>query len=231
MAKITKPLDTQYDPIYKPDGTSNEDMGSPETEPMWQYSTKIVEDYKPTNYMNAADEQAPLDKVAGLEEQGRPTYTGRYDEQIQQLLNNIYNQQPFNYDFNVDPLYQQYADQYSKKGREAMMNTMGQAANLTGGYGNSYGQMVGQQQYNEYMNQVNDMIPTLYGLAKDVYETNNNLNRDKLATFNGQDEIDYNRYRDNVRDYDTDLAYYYQKYLDAQKQNNYITNMFQQLFD
>ena len=51
----------------------------------------------------------------------------------------------FKYNVNADPLYQQYKDQYIQGGKLAMMDTMGKAAALTGGYGSTYGQQVGQQ--------------------------------------------------------------------------------------
>lgn len=157
----------------------------------------------------------------------RPTYTGAYDEQISQLLNDIYNRKEFNYDYNVDPLYQQYADQYSKNAREAMMNSMGQAAGLTGGYGNSYASQVGQQQYNEQMNQLQNVIPSLYSMAKDVYDTNNSLLNNKLATFNNQDSLDYSKYRDTNTDYESDRNYEYQKWRDNVSDEQYLTELYQ----
>lgn len=195
------------------------------TEEPEQPKTVVVNPYADLDTYNGVVGAAGLG--AGIGTAPRPTYTGRYDEQIQQLLNNIYNQKQFNYDYNVDPLYQQYADQYAKKGKEAMMDTMGQASNLTGGYGNSYGQMVGQQQYNEYMNSVNDMIPTLYNLAKDVYETNNNLNYNKLSAFNNQDSLDYGKYRDTNTDYESDRNFDYAKWRDTVSDEKYLTELYQ----
>jgi len=52
----------------------------------------------------------------------------------------------------------------------AMMDTMGQAAAMTGGYGNSYAQTVGQQAYNQQLGQLNDIMPELYGMAYDRYQ-------------------------------------------------------------
>ena len=46
---------------------------------------------------------------------------------------------------------------------------MGQAAAMTGGYGNSYAQSVGQQAYNAQLDKLNDVIPELYQLAYDKY--------------------------------------------------------------
>ena len=50
-----------------------------------------------------------------------------------------------------------------------MQDTIGQAAALTGGYGSSYGQAVGQQQYDAYLQDLNDVIPELYSQAYQQY--------------------------------------------------------------
>lgn len=197
-------------------------------EPQYIYGTKMVENYKPTNLTMAADQEGALAKLTALEEQGRPAYTGRYDEQIQQLLGDIYNRGPFSYNYNEDPLYAQYAESYTQGGRNAMKNTMGNAAALTGGYGNTYAQMAGQQAYNNYMQGLADKIPDLYQLAANRYDQETANLQSKLGTFNNQDSIDYSRFRDTMGDYDTDLAYAYQKWLAAQQQNNYLTELYQQ---
>ena len=72
---------------------------------------------------------------------------GTYGQNLQNTINKINNREKFSYDINGDALYQQYKDQYVNLGQMAMKDTMGQAAALTGGYGSSYGQAVGQQQY------------------------------------------------------------------------------------
>ena len=66
--------------------------------------------------------------------------------------------------------YQQYKDHYTQLGKKAMQDTMGQAAALTGGYGSSYTQNVGQQAYISYMQQLGDVVPGLYKLAYDRYQ-------------------------------------------------------------
>lgn len=87
------------------------------------------------------------------------------DEALQAYLN----REDFQYDLNGDALYQQYKDRYIHNGQRAMQDTMGQAASLTGGYGSSYAQSVGQQAYNSYLQQLGDVIPELYQLAYDRY--------------------------------------------------------------
>ena len=87
-----------------------------------------------------------------------------------EALDDYMNREDFQYDINADALYRQYEDRYQKLGREAMEDTMGQAAALTGGYGSSYAQNVGQQAYQKQLSQLSDVIPELYQLAYERYQ-------------------------------------------------------------
>ena len=80
-----------------------------------------------------------------------PSFSSDYDQTISELYDKITTREPFRYDYSNDPLYGQYKEAYTTQGRQAMRDTVGQAASLTGGYGNSYGQAVGQQQYDAYL--------------------------------------------------------------------------------
>ncbi len=137
-----------------------------------------------------------------------PTWNG-FSKQ-QNWDNNTYeleNMKDFSYDVNGDALYQQYKDQYVNQGKMAMMDTMGQAAAMTGGYGNSYAQSVGQQAYQGHLQQLTDKIPELYKLALSKY----NSDRDNLYKMNDLYQNLYNnvyrKYRDDVSDYHSDRTY------------------------
>ena len=95
-----------------------------------------------------------------------------------QAMDAILNRDKFSYDLNGDALYQQYKDNYITQGKQASMDVMGQAAAMTGGYGNSYAQTVGQQTYQGYLQGLNDKVPELYQMALDRY----NSEGDRLAT-------------------------------------------------
>ena len=84
-----------------------------------------------------------------------------------QILEDIKGYKDFSYDMNGDALYQQYKDKYIQQGKLAMMDTMGQAAAMNGGYGSSYAQSVGQQAYQASLDNLNDIIPELYQMAYD----------------------------------------------------------------
>lgn len=123
------------------------------------------------------------------------------------IMNQILNRQKFSYDLNGDALYQQYKDQYTTQGKMAMMDTMGQAQAMTGGYGNSYAQSVGQQAYQGYMQQLNDKVPELYQLALDQYNREGEDLYNQYALYADKHSTEYGEHRDSVSDYYTELDY------------------------
>ena len=139
-------------------------------------------------------------------------YTSTWQGQLDEIMAQILNRQPFQYDVNSDALYQQYKDQYIAQGQQAMMDTMGQAAALTGGYGNSYAQTAGQQTYQGYLQQLNDKIPDLYQLALSKYQMEGDALANQYAMLGAREDQDYGRYRDSVSDYYTELDRLYNQY-------------------
>ena len=111
---------------------------------------------------------------------------------LDSVMNAIKNGEKFSYDLNGDALYQQYKDKYIQQGKMAMGDAMGQAAAMTGGYGNSYAQSVGQQAYQAQLQNLNDIVPELYQMALDKY----NMDRQDL----------YNQYSMLTDDYDRGYA-------------------------
>ena len=71
-----------------------------------------------------------------------------------EALDAYLNRGDFQFDVNADALYQQYKDHYTQPGKTAMQDTVGKAAALTGGYGSSYAQTVGQQAYQAHLKQL-----------------------------------------------------------------------------
>lgn len=98
-----------------------------------------------------------------------PDFTSSYDSQIRRLYDEIVNRPAFRYDPAGDPLYQSYRTQMVGEGQRAMRDTMGQAASLTGGYGSSYAQSVGQQEYEYYLQRLGQVMPQLYQAAWERY--------------------------------------------------------------
>lgn len=134
-----------------------------------------------------------------------PTYGSQYDAQIKSLYEQIMGRDAFKYDQKTDPLYQQYVQDYTTQGRMAMRDTMGQAAALTGGYGSSYGQAVGQQQYDQYLQRMADILPQTYGMALDAYNAEGNRLNQNLETTTNLERSDYDRYLDTLNQHNLDV--------------------------
>ena len=139
-------------------------------------------------------------------------YQSTFQSQIDDTVNKILNREKFSYDFNSDALYQQYKDKYIQQGKMAMQDTMGQAAALTGGYGNSYAATAGNQAYQSSLQNLNDIIPELYQLAYDRYNQEGQDLKDQYALLSDRENIDYSRYRDTFTDWQNDRNYYADRY-------------------
>lgn len=139
-------------------------------------------------------------------------------KELDELTDRILNREKFSYDLNGDAFYNQYKDKFTQQGKMAMMDTMGQAAALTGGYGSSYAQQVGQQTYQGYLQNLNDVVPELYQLARDNYDREGDSLAQQYSLLSAQEEKEYGRHRDQVADeqYWSNLSY--QREQDAKQQ-------------
>ena len=153
-----------------------------------QQSAPAASTYTP---YDPSSNQAYQEALAALKnaQGGTPQYNGTYDGQLKDLYDKIVNREKFSYDIAGDPLYQQYKDQYTLQGKMAMMDTMGQAAGLTGGYGSSYGQAVGQQQ-------LTDVIPELYKQAYAQYQDEGDALSKQYGMLGDLASDEYSKYQD-----------------------------------
>lgn len=162
--------------------------------------------YKPYEETERSKEYSQ--KLAQQETNKPADWTGgTYGESVKQALDKVMNRDKFTYDLNGDMLYKQYKDQYQLLGQQAMMDTIGQASALTGGYGNSYAQNVGQQAYQGYLQKLNDIVPQLYGMAYDRYNAEGQDLKDQYAMLAQAEENEYGRYRDRLADYQNERNY------------------------
>ena len=132
---------------------------------------------------------------------------GTYGKGMDEALQKVLNRDKFQYDINGDALYQQYKDRYIQQGKQAMMDTVGQAAALTGGYGNSYAQKAGQQAYQGYLQGLNDKVPELYQMALERYNQEGTDLLNKYGLMSDQYAKEYSRYRDSVGDWQNKRDY------------------------
>ena len=96
-----------------------------------------------------------------------------------------------NFNFNANALYNQYAPQYQKQARLGMEDAIGRASALTGGYGSSYAQGVGQQAYYNQMDKLDDRILDLYNIAYGQYRDEKNDLLGMANYYNGLAQQDY----------------------------------------
>ena len=138
------------------------------------------------------------------------TQDGQWKDQLDDTIAKILNREQFSYDMDSDAMFEQMKDQYIRQGQMAAMDTMGRAATMTGGYGNSYAQGVGQQAYQEYLQGFNDTMPDLYQMALDAYTREGQALGDKYAVLADKrgDELEAAELAASLGDYSL-LAKYY----------------------
>ena len=182
-------------------------------------TTKKKEEEKlSTGYVESDAVRQAKENLSSLQKPG--AYQSQWQQSLNDVIGKIQNREKFTYDLNGDALYQQYKDQYVTQGQQAMMDTMGQAAALTGGYGNSYAQSVGQQTYQGYLQQLNDRVPELYQLALDQYNRETDDLYNQYGLYADRDETEYGRYRDSVADFNTERDYLAGRY-DSERDFDY----------
>lgn len=138
-------------------------------------------------------------------EQKPAAYSSQWESKRQEAADALAQRKAFSYDVNSDALYQQLKDQYVRQGRLAMMDTMGRAAALTGGYGNSYGQVAGQQTYQQYLQQLGDRVPELQNMALQRYNAESQRLSDRYALYGELENREYDRYTDALNAYYQEL--------------------------
>lgn len=136
-------------------------------------------------------------------------------EAYDNVINQILNRPKFNYDLNGDALYQQYKDQFVTQGKQASADVMGQASALTGGYGNSYAATVGNQTYQGYLQQLNGMIPELYKLALDKYNSEGDQLTQNFGVLSQDRQTAYGEWGDKYNRLVADRDYYATDYDNA----------------
>ena len=131
------------------------------------------------------------------------------------VMNKILNGEKFSYDINGDALYQQYKDKYIQQGKMAMADTMGQAAAMTGGYGNSYAASVGNQAYQASLQNLNDVHLQLYQMAYDRYSQDRQDLLNQYGVLSDDRNTQYGMWADEGNRLGADRSYYNDAYNNA----------------
>lgn len=182
--------------------------------------------YQPSENVTKA-----LNDLQGVIAQQPAAFQSAHMTNLNNILNQIMGRQSFTYDMANDPFYQQYRTMYMNAGRQAMSDTVGQSSALTGGYGNSWASTAGQQQYNQYLQQLNDRVPELQQMALDKYNAEGDQLMNQYALLGDAYDRERTEYEDAYnkwlaeRDYlqgayETERGYDYDAY------NNAVNNWF-----
>lgn len=155
-----------------------------------------------------------------FEYEAAPTYESRYDDTIQDLIAGLLDRPDFSYDPATDPLYQNYRKQYTREGQRATADAMGAAAAASGGIPSSYANAAANQASNYYAAQLTDKIPDLYQLAYNQYLNDYNMDLSNLGVVQGAEQSDYDKYLNQLNQYNTDRNFSYGQFLDELSSQN-----------
>ena len=170
--------------------------------------------YQPSEDVAAA--RAYRDSVAAMQPEN---YTSGFEARLQELYDQIAGREAFSYDPEEDEMYKRYARLYAAQGAAAMEDTMGQAAALTGGYGSSYAQAVGQQAYDRYLGELASLVPELRQAALAEYTQERKALTDRYGLLRQQESAAYDRWQDTVAQWQKALAQAQSEYDDTAAQD------------
>lgn len=185
-----------------------------------KYSNIDLEKYN-QGYQKSADVLNAQKLKEQAEEAVRNHGTFNYSNQdaYQKAMDAILNRKEFSYDLNGDALYQQYKNMYSALGKQAMTDTMGKAAALTGGYGNSYAATAGNQAYLGYMQQLGAIVPELYNLALSAYNAEGDRLNNNFNLLSTDRNTQYGEWSDRYNQLVNERGYYGDNYNNAYSQD------------
>lgn len=191
---------------------------SVKTQTAYKNLNKATKKYQSTannapTYNESGKTKSAYNQWTSYEKNNKPgEYAGTWADVLNQKVTNYINQDPYSYKSQNDASYQAAKDQYTKTGQQAMKDTMAQASALTGGYGNTYAQSVGQQQYNTQMDNLSQKAIEYEQQAYNRYVSDREQQLNTINALQNLDNTEYSRNRDAINDYNTFLNYLQNKY-------------------
>lgn len=197
-----------------------------EDEAAAQARLEAVENSKPV-YSESDRLKGTRDELAEIEGKRPENYQSKYDDKISQLIDELGETKKFSYDVESDPLWHSIKNNYQRNAILGMQNAMGDAANHTGGYGNSNAVAAGQQAYQQSISEMTDIIPELHNTALNAWQANRGALTDNLYALMNADEADYNKWANEYNMWATDREYYAQKVANMSDEefNHYLASL------
>lgn len=193
-----------------------------------QYSPTYV---KPSSAANEDNIQAIFDRLNGAYKGNAPTWTPKYESEIEDILGEIGDYGPFEYDLMDDPMYQQYRDSYIREGKRAMEDTAAQTAAMTGGYGSTYGATAAQQGYDRYLEGLNDVVPQLEQTAYGRYRDELGDLYNQMGALQQEESRLFGQYATERGFSQADRDFAYNAMVAAMGQNNYENEFDRGIFE
>lgn len=146
-----------------------------------------------------------------------PEWQGsQWDDLLNQVANELAS---MNYeDWTKGDQYKALAERYGNEGRMSMQNVLGQIASRTGGLASSYATTAAQQQYNQFMSELEAAAMEMYGV-----ERSDLLDKANMYRQLGQD--DYDKYLDDLGQWNTDRNFQYGVYRDSVDDQRYADEL------
>lgn len=154
-------------------------------------------------------------EASGYQSTAAPTYNSQYQARLDKAVDKALDREPFSYDPEKDPAYLQYRESYTRAGKRAMQDTLGEVSARTGGLASSYAGSAAQQTYDNYMAGLAGEIPALRELAYEMYRDEGEDLRSDVELLSGLEEKEYGRYTGQLDQYNKDRSFAYEQYRDS----------------
>ena len=142
-----------------------------------------------------------------------PEWQGsQWDDLLNQVANEL---AAMNYeDWTKGDQYKALAERYGNQGRMSMQDVLGQISSRTGGLASSYAATAAQQEYNQFMSQLEDV-------ARQMYSSDRSDLLDKANMYRQLGQDDYDKYLDDLGQWNTDRNFQYGVYRDSVEDQRY----------
>ena len=142
-----------------------------------------------------------------------PEWQGsQWDDLLNQVANEL---AAMNYeDWTKGDQYKALAERYGNQGRMSMQDVLGQISSRTGGLASSYAATAAQQEYNQFMSQLEDV-------ARQMYSSDRSDLLDKANMYRQLGQDDYDKYLDDLGQWNTDRNFQYGAYRDSVEDQRY----------
>ena len=146
-----------------------------------------------------------------------PEWQGsQWDDLLNQVANEL---AAMNYeDWTKGDQYKALAERYGNQGRMSMQDVLGQISSRTGGLASSYAATAAQQEYNQFMSQLEDV-------ARQMYSSDRSDLLDKANMYRQLGQDDYDKYLDDLGQWNTDRNFQYGAYRDSIEDQRYADEL------